>query len=234
MVPTSSLSATAKLTTVRVVCQNTLNMALSHSGLGSLKVRHSASGSDKLQRAKSLLSGVKQNVDTLKEKLNLLANRKIDRTITRQIMDKMFGQDWKESPRKLNQVERIAHLFDYNDNNQFPTIRGSAYNLLQAVTNYTDHERSVRETEGKQGMSTQAIRAEGALFGTGDRFKTQALDVILAETSQAPEMPALERIYQSVEMPQAAAQAIKAAGEFKQSEHRASLSRIYDQVSMAI
>lgn len=184
-----SLAASAKLTTIRVVCNNTLSMALSERGYGTLKVRHSESGHDKLERAKKLITGVQQSVETLKEKFNVLSRRKITAKISNEVMNKLFGADWKDSTRKTNQVAKIAEIFDHNDGNAFPQLRGTAYNLLQACTNFSDHERTVRQTEGKSGMSTEALQAESALFGTGELFKSRALEYILAETETADLLP---------------------------------------------
>ena len=185
-----TLSATSKITSVRVVCQNTLNLALS-MGNSALKIRHSASGSEKLETAKKIMGNVKQTVATLNEKLNYLAKRKINPVLSRKIMDGLFGKDWTDSTRKRNQVEEIARLFESNDKNAFPEIKGTAYNMLNAVTEYTDHYRSVRVTEGKKGMSENLVRKESAIFGgTGETMKTKALEYILEAVEFEPEIAA--------------------------------------------
>ena len=199
-----SLSATTKLTTVRVVCNNTLSHALNSQGMGTLKVRHSKNGTDKLDRAKRLVSGMTQSVETLKEKFNKLANRKVNKNINKAVMSKLLGNDWQESTQKRNQVEKIATLFSYNDGNAYPEIAGSAYALLQSVTNYVDHERGVRKTDKVDNLSESQIRTQNAIFNGGDQLKQQALEIILQETEQAEEMPALAKVFQSVEIPKKA------------------------------
>ena len=195
-----SLSATGKLTTVRTVCYNTLSMALNQKGYGTLKVRHSTGGQEKLEKAKRLMTGVTQSVETLKKKFDILANRKMDKTHTTAVMDKLFGSDWKDSTTKRNQVERIATLFDSNDNNAFPETKNSAYSLLQSVTNWVDHERSVRKTDKFDGLSESQVRAQNAIFNGGDAYKTNALEVVLAATADCAEMPAVRHVYQSADI----------------------------------
>ena len=195
-----SMSATAKLTTVRVVCNNTLSAALNQQGFGTLKVRHSQGGQDKLDRAKRLYTGVTQSVETLKEKFNTLANRKISATQNTAIMDKLFGKDWKKSTTKCNQIERIATLFDSNDNNAFPEIKGSAYSMLQSITNWVDHERSVRKTDRLNGLDESQVRTQNAVFNGGDALKQQALEVVLAATKDSDAMPAVKHVYQSADV----------------------------------
>jgi phage/plasmid-related protein TIGR03299 len=183
-----SLSATCKLTSVRVVCQNTLTMALNSAGT-ALKIRHSSSGTEKLEAAKKMMQGVQQSVESLSEKLNLLAKRKINPELSGKIMEGLFGKDWKDSTRKRNQVEEIARLYAKNDGNAFPETKGTAYNLLNAVTEYSDHYRNVRITDGKQGMTESQVRGESAVFGgTGEAMKTKALSYILETVEFEPEI----------------------------------------------
>jgi hypothetical protein len=125
-------------------------------------------------------------IDDLNAKLNTLALRKMTKESSEKIMAQMFGDDWKDSTRKRDQVQEIATLFSQNDHNAFPEIKGTAYNMLNAFTEYSDHFRGIRQTEGKQLMTTEQIRTEGALWGTGEDMKSNALDTILAMTESNP------------------------------------------------
>jgi hypothetical protein len=69
----------------------------------------------------------------------------------------------------------IASNFMQNDGGKIKNIDGSAYALLQAVTQYVDHQRDGLRV----GESTlEKVRAENAMFGTGNQFKNEALDRI--------------------------------------------------------
>lgn len=87
----------------------------------------------------------------------------------------------------------VANLYESNDNNAFPEIRGTAYNLLNAVTEYTDHHSGVRQTERRSGMTQDQIRAENAMFGTGAALKEDALEIILETT--AGDKRKVEKVY---------------------------------------
>jgi hypothetical protein len=144
-----------------------------------------------MDHAKRLMQGVGADAKALEEKLNLLAQRKMTRETITAIFDRLFPKPKEETSntaRRENVMADVLRLYESNDKNTFPQIRGSAYNLLNAVTEYTDHERSARITDGRKDYSVAQARAENALVGTGDKLKTEALEVILQSTNGAPLM----------------------------------------------
>ena len=62
-----------------------------------------------------------------------------------------------------------------NDAGKIKGIEGTAYAMLQACTQWVDHQRDGLKC-GNRNLN--AVRAESAMFGTGDIFKNQALDSI--------------------------------------------------------
>jgi len=182
-----SLSAVVKLTEVRIVCENTLSLALSGSG-STMKIRHTASASDRLRAAQRMVTGTVQNAQSIAEKMNLLARRRLTRDSMTAILDKLFpvtataaeSADVSKTGRRANIIADVLALYDKNDNNAFPEQRGTAYNLLNAVTNYTDHVRTARVTNGNERTadSVDAARAESAMWGTGSKLKESAFQII--------------------------------------------------------
>jgi phage/plasmid-like protein (TIGR03299 family) len=190
-----SLSAQSKITTTRVVCQNTLNIALRGAG-ASMKVKHTRNAQDRLEAAKALMKGVNVQIKDIEAKFNELAVRKVTKESFVDVMTKLFG-NWTENERAKNKVLEVAGLFESNDKNEIPEIRGSAYNLLNAVTEYTDHYSSYRQTEKRMSLTEDQIRAENAFFGGGDKLKTQALEVIMEATNGAQRQE-LVKVYSQV------------------------------------
>ena len=182
-------SAKVLLTSVRVVCMNTLLMALSAGGKNALTIRHTKSAQEKLVQAKKLIGAEKITRDSLKEKLEILAERKINKNMVAAVMERLFTFDEKTkqpTPQSATAMMDILDRFEANDNNAFPEIRGTAYNLLNAFTEYTDHFKPVRVTEGRKGTDESSLRADNALFGSGADFKTNVLDAILETSRFAP------------------------------------------------
>ena len=177
-------SATAKLTTVRVVCQNTLSSALSQAG-EFVRVKHTKNAADRMRSAADAMRGVGESVSALKEKLRRLADVKVTRESISAILDRLFPKPKDEkasTTRRENTLAEVLQCYERNDGDKIPGIRGTAYNLLNAVTEYTDHLRTAR------GGNLLRDRAVAATFGSGDDKKTEALEVILEQTANAPSM----------------------------------------------
>lgn len=175
-----SMAHTVKLTTVRVVCQNTLNSALGEAG-AMFRVKHTKAADVRLERAKHLMTGVVTDANILRQKLENLAQRKMTRESMVTVLNRLFPAPKEENAnttRRENVITEVLGLYSGNDNGAFPEIAGSAYNMLNAVTEYTDHYRSARITTARAGMSVEQARAENAVSGTGDRLKASALAVI--------------------------------------------------------
>lgn len=183
-----SMAHTVKLTSVRVVCQNTLNMALQDGG-GMFRVKHTKSADARLDRAKGLMQGVTMDAAKLSEKLKALAARRMTRDSMKTIFDRLFPAPKEENAnttRRENVLAEVLALYEQNDNNAFPQIKGTAYNLLNAVTEYTDHFRTARITDNRAGYSLGQARAENAVVGTGDVLKSNALEIIMQSTGENP------------------------------------------------
>jgi phage/plasmid-like protein (TIGR03299 family) len=181
-----------KLTSVCVVCNNTLSAALA-SGGSFAKVRHTTNANDRINAALDYLSFFKENAKDLESRLNVLAQRRLTRETYQEVMDRLFpaseeGTSKTAYTRRENILQEIVFLYDLNNGNVNPSVRGTGYNLLNAITEYTDHIRGAKLSADKKaaGYTIDRARAESALFGNGDSFKKKALEVILETTAGLP------------------------------------------------
>jgi phage/plasmid-like protein (TIGR03299 family) len=181
-----SMAHTAFISAVQTVCENTLRQALS-TNTGMLRIKHTKNADQRFADAKRVMQGVVMDAGKLREKLELLATRKITRESMTSILDKLFpkNENAKVDTRRDNVLAEVLALYASNDNNAFPRLGGTAYNLLNAVTEWTDHLRNVRMTDSRIGMSVDQARAENAVIGTGEKLKSSALEVILESTNGA-------------------------------------------------
>lgn len=182
-----SLANQAKLTDVRVVCNNTLNMALRLNG-SFIKIKHTKTAEEKLEKARKFLKNANDTVKSIREKFEILSKRELDKPSFIACLDKIFPDTKKDqegadmTTRRANILRDVTELFAHNDDDAIPEIKGTAYNLLNAITEYTDHKRPTRITAGREMYTQEQGRAEAAVFGSGAQLKTKALEYILEET----------------------------------------------------
>jgi phage/plasmid-like protein (TIGR03299 family) len=171
-----------RTTLTRVVCQNTLNAAMSTKATNLFKVRHTVNAQTRLDQAHNALATIGAEVSTIEQKLNMLATRKMTRETMVSTLDRLFPQSKDasgkpiDSTRRNNILSDVLRCYESNDSNAFPEQRGTAYNLLNAITEYTDHVRSTRKDD----------KGESAMFGSGDRLKTQAMEVLMETAGGLP------------------------------------------------
>lgn len=197
---------TFKLTATRVVCANTLAIA-ENDNYERLVLKHTTGVKIKLDEAKQLIQGEQMNAENMKLKLQELSRRKLTVQNVAEVLGRLIpktkGTD-DYSGKSVSKIEEIVKLYALNDNNQFPSIQGTAYNLLNAITEYTDHCGGVRRTTSwKKDYSEEDLRATASLFGVGAMFKEHALDIILQQTDGCERIiqPSIGRMF--VPMPSA-------------------------------
>lgn len=171
-----------RLCNTRIVCQNTLNIALREKTASVFGVKHTVNAESRLDDAEMALESLEADITSVGDRLTFLASRKMTTKAIETVLDEVLpknsakaraGDDSDDSTRRSNILMQIMMNYADNDNNQFPEQRGTGYNLLNAITNYADHSRVVKgEKENKNA------RPESALFGLGDKIKTRALEVI--------------------------------------------------------
>lgn len=177
-------------TEVRIVCANTLQIALSAAKGAGVSVKHTAKAEARMNNKVGILQAGRDAFASTMEKLEILAERKVDGAIVANTLAKLFNVNLEsELPTKtVNTFERIKELFEGNDNDAFPQFRGTGYNLINAITEYTDHFKPVRLTAGREGMDAETVRADSAMFGLGADFKRNAFDIVMDTTALAPTM----------------------------------------------
>lgn len=173
-------------TMVRVVCQNTWRAAEQAHGDGAeLRIRHTGETDVKIADAKAAMAGIRGDLRRWEETFNALAARQVKQDIIRDCMlewfprirettDKRTGRILPPSEAQRNRARDILKLFEHNDGNAVPQVRGSAWNLYNAVTEYVDH--GGRTVNGQQSEK----RTLSAMVGAGDTFKMRALDTIMS------------------------------------------------------
>ena len=160
-----SIAIQASITPVRVVCANTLNLALS-SFKGkkdvkqTFKIRHTQTAEGKIAVAREALGLAHKYID----EFSTIANEMIQTEITKQQFDDIValaypapkGEDKKGSFKKYNsKIDLLQSIYvgDYNN-----TISGTAWGAFNALTERLDWYRSSR------GGNNESILASASGF----------------------------------------------------------------------
>lgn len=153
-------SATANLlvTGVRVVCQNTLSLALSHN-LESVVVRHTGDASASIQRARDVVLAVGERVEHMDAAMAMFTRVVLSERQAQRFLDlvhpvpalppvDVFARLGEEKQERLVYQQslamrvqaRIRELHDTGEGHDIPGVHGTGYGWLNAVTHYATHE----------------------------------------------------------------------------------------------
>lgn len=179
-----SISIRIRLTTVRVVCWNTLTMALSKRGKDELHFRHahSLSAAELREQASRFFAEVEEATELTAARFRRLAARRASADGVTEFMN-----EWLPLPKRperasrpvtlesyverLEEVtarrEKVMRLFVEGRGNDLPGVRGSYWALLNAVTEALDHP-----------TGEDTVNPGDALFGPAMAAKQRALHVI--------------------------------------------------------
>jgi len=167
----------------RIVCNNTLDIALAEKIRAQLRVKHTKNGAERLTEAHETLGRLRETFHNTEDALNFLAGRRMTREAFSTIMDRLFPRTKEDADgnkvdtaRRNNILSDILKAYEFNDANTFPEQKGTSYNLLNAITGYVDHERST-QNDG---------RAQSAMFGSGAKLKREAFNAIMDASKDLP------------------------------------------------
>jgi phage/plasmid-like protein (TIGR03299 family) len=166
-----TMATTAQFTSVRVVCNNTLAVAL-NGQTQAVKVSH---------RSVFDAAAVKQQLgitvsswDDFMCRLKALSERKVTARETQKFLTTVFQPHPTQQHSKTNEraMRKVLSLFDGNGRGaDLPSAQKTAYGLLNAVTEFVDHEKRARSND---------YRLDSAWFGQGATLKQRALDHAVA------------------------------------------------------
>ncbi|MCS3472594.1 phage/plasmid-like protein (TIGR03299 family) [Pseudomonas sp. JUb42] len=168
-----TLATTATPTTVRVVCNNTLTIALDGT-TRAIKVPHSTRFDP--QAVKKRLGIAVSHWDDFMYRMRTLAERKIKgHEATSFFMNVLCNAPSISEQANVLPNERALRKVQslYEGHGRGATLesaQGTAWGLVNAVTEYVDHERRARSTEN---------RMDSAWFGQGAVVKQRALQAAL-------------------------------------------------------
>lgn len=166
-------------TSVRVVCQNTLNLALRTSQTG-ITIRHTGKFDGKLKEARKVLGLARTEIEEFRDVARELALKQLGDKAWKAVLDELYPlPDGQDNTRRVNTRARLTSLFESGPGSDIPGVRGTAWGALQAVTDYTTHHRTTRGA-GDDTKLEREKRLESAWFGSGNAVNQKALEFLRA------------------------------------------------------
>jgi hypothetical protein len=187
-------------TTVRVVCQNTLNLALSRAGSTGVTIRHLDSLEDRVQEAREHLGVFVDRIEHFQEEADALAattltdsqaktyfsevfdlpapGRLLDRMLVGQeergrfMRELLASYEERTERQKAADARLLEQLVEnyHAPENSLRGIEGTAWAAYNAVSQYVDHQGRGAGTDG---------RLNSIWFGDGNAVKQQAFATAL-------------------------------------------------------
>ncbi|APC17390.1 hypothetical protein BLL42_17200 [Pseudomonas frederiksbergensis] len=168
-----TLATTATPTTIRVVCNNTLSIAINGASQ-AIKVPHSTRFDPRA--VKQQLGITVSQWDDFMYRMRTLAARPVKAHEAKDYLRSVLCEAATGNPERTGlsnerALTKVLSLYEgHGRGAELEAAKGTAWGLLNAVTEYVDHERRARSNE---------YRMDTAWFGQGAVIKQRALSTAL-------------------------------------------------------
>lgn len=166
-----TLATTAQFTSVRVVCNNTLRVALGSSG-GAIKVPHRSQFDP--EAVKRQLGITVSSWDGFVARMKALCEVPVDPDSAEAILRRVLTYPNPTGGAQVVNEQALAGVRALYEGggrgSQLASSKGTAWGLLNSVTEYVDHHRRAQSEDH---------RRDAAWFGPGAQIKQRAWDEVV-------------------------------------------------------
>ncbi|CTP83269.1 hypothetical protein A6R71_16695 [Xanthomonas translucens pv. arrhenatheri] len=166
-----TLATTAQFTSVRVVCNNTLSIALGNAS-GAIKVPHRSQFDPDV--VKRQLGITVSSWDGFVARMKALVERPVDPDSVEVLLRRVLtyaAPDGKAAVVNEQALANVRSLYEGGGRGALmASSRGTAWGLLNSVTEFIDHHRRARSDDH---------RRDAAWFGQGAAIKQRAWDEVM-------------------------------------------------------
>lgn len=143
-----SQAITAALTPTRVVCQNTLTMALNNAKR-SWSIRHMGDMEGKKKDAAMTLGLAVRYMDQMNITAEEYQQKKITKNMLEEIINMVFPIDEESSDREKNNVSNLRNQFTeiYSEAKDLRKFSGTAWGVYNAFGDFATHIQPLRKTK---------------------------------------------------------------------------------------
>lgn len=168
-----SMATTATHTSIRVVCNNTLQMSLGREDNDSIKISHATKFDAEVVKARLHADNT---IATYKGDVDALINKAMGGNAAMEIFVELVAKK-DDDGNIINEksVKRIAHKLWSSlttaPGSNLPTSRDTAWGVMNAITHYVDFETNNRNNNN---------RFVSGQFGQGANLKAEAFKILMA------------------------------------------------------
>ncbi len=155
-------SVVAAITPIRVVCQNTLNAALSNYK-NKVSIRHTVNAKNNLEQAQHLLKITHAYTSEISQAFNHLAKKSVTDAQVKKLVEDVFKSEKLDSTRIKNIQEAI--FSSYNTGVGQELIMGTAWGAYNGITHYLDHTKKYKDED---------VKFNNILFGQSAQVQQKA------------------------------------------------------------
>lgn len=168
-----------RFTDIRVVCQNTFNLAM-RGARGVISIRHTSNMRQKLEMAAMVMLRYKEHFDLVGESFSKLASVRVDDAWIDEYLERMIGNpinvvDGRGRTIMENKIRIIEGRLNTGMGVDLPGVAGTAWWALNSMIEFADYDM---KTKGQAADETK--RTQSLLFGRGAEFKQEAFDTAMA------------------------------------------------------
>jgi phage/plasmid-like protein (TIGR03299 family) len=162
-------------TPIRVVCNNTLNMALTKSG--GVNIRHTQKVHNKIKQAQEILGFAIEYYKDFSEIAQKMANTSVTSANFDQYLNELFNvkEEEETATRTENMIYQVKEIHEKGTVKPFS---GTVWGVYNAVTEFSDHFKTVKG-KGQGGEVYANNVLDSIWFGSGARLKQKAFDLAL-------------------------------------------------------
>jgi len=163
-------SVTIKFTPVRVVCQNTLTLALNDGS--AWRISHHSDIHQKLKQAHEMMGLINDRFANMEQSFQAMSRVKLDTNRLSEYLAAVYPDSTEPDKQALIQRDRSwsEYFFDQGKGNRMAGVAGSLWAGFNGVTEWIDH-RKTRQNSNQRLNSTW--------FGEASRIKTRAFTIAL-------------------------------------------------------
>ncbi len=181
-----SMPMTMKITPIRVVCNNTLELSLANQGGRQMTFRHTANVLKRMNDTREFLGLVEAHFELFMQNVNRMVDLQFTEGNVREVAAAAIELDLdaatdKQSKAKIAVVDRVTELFYTGQGSNLLTAAGTGWGAFNAITEFIDHEWVVSGSKSKDANSLDVTdrRLNSSWFGGGQDVRQRAWDKVL-------------------------------------------------------